>query len=237
MHIPSACLLQCKCLHVLEWVPASLCWQIVFTANLKIGHFLIDCVAVRRRLAGCSTSSGSASGDLPAAGQTFSPLNSFFSTSTLSSRWAETPLSGWCPLSTRTPWFSFHRKKSSTRSASTTAAATGSVAKVCFSFFSFFVSTIFLWRCLSLCCWQDWCWLWCLCVRGTLYIEISRTSCLVCLPLSRNCSSLGIFALSSLEKGPREKEYFLRHCPNPPPLPLPNWGKFVHFSKTPKAST
>ena len=186
----------------------------------NLGHFLIDCVAVRRRLAGCSTSSRSSPGDLPAAGQRFPPLNSFFSTSTLSSRWAETPLSGWCPPSTRTPWFSFHRKKSSTRSASTTAAATGSVAKVCFSFFSFFVSPIFLWRCLSLCCWQDWCWLWCLCVRGTLYIEISRTSCLVCLPLSRNCSSLGIFALSSIGKGPREKEcFFFRHCPNSPPLP------------------
>ena len=64
----------------------------------------------------------------------FSP-QLFFSTTTLSSRWVETPLSGWCPPSTRTPWFSFHRKKSSTRSASTTAAATGSVAKVCFSFF------------------------------------------------------------------------------------------------------
>ena len=101
--------------------------------NLR--HFLIDCVAVRRRLAGCSASSGSSPGDLPAAGQTFSPLNFFSPTSTLSSRWAETPLSGWCPPSTRTPWFSFHRKKSSTRSASTTAAATGSVAKVCFSFF------------------------------------------------------------------------------------------------------
>ena len=101
----------------------------------NLGHFLIDCVAVRRRLAGCSTSSRSSPGDLPTAGQRFSPLNSFFSTTTLSSRWAETPLSGWCPPSTRTPWFSFHRKKSSTRSASTTAAATGSVAKVCFSFF------------------------------------------------------------------------------------------------------
>ena len=101
----------------------------------NLGHFLIDCVAVRRRLAGCSASSGSSPGDLPAAGQTFSPLNFFSPTSTLSSRWAETPLSGWCPPSTRTPWFSFHRKKSSTRSASTTAAATGSVAKVCFSFF------------------------------------------------------------------------------------------------------
>ena len=156
----------------------------------------------------------------------FLPSILFFSTSTLSSRWAETPLSGWCPLSTRTPWFSFHRKKSSTRSASTTAAATGSVAKVCFSFFSFFVSTIFLWRCLSLCCWQDWCWLWCLCVRGTLYIEINRTSCLVCLPLSRNCSSLGIFALSSIGKGPREKEcFFFRHSPNSPLFPNSGNGK------------
>ena len=109
----------------------------------NLGHFLIDCVAVRRRLAGCSASSGSSPGDLPAAGQTFSPLNFFSPTSTLSSRWAETPLSGWCPPSTRTPWFSFHRKKSSTRSASTTAAATGSVAKVCFSF-SFFRLNNFL---------------------------------------------------------------------------------------------
>ena len=182
----------------------------------NLGHFLIDCVAVRRRLAGCSASSGSSPGDLPAAGQTFSHLN-FFSPTTLSSRWAETPLSGWCPPSTRTPWFSFHRKKSSTRSASTTAAATGSVAKVCFSFFrlnNFLVkvSVSVLLAGLVLIVVS-------LCQRYALHRDQPHLLPSL-LEYQQELFFSGSFCTFLLRKGSQRKRmFFFRLCSNSPPLP------------------
>ena len=185
----------------------------------NLGHLLIDCVAVRRRLAGCSTSSRSSPGDLSAAGQTFSPLNYFFSTSTLSSRWAETPLSGWCPPSTRTPWFSFHRKKSSTRSASTTAAATGSVAKVCFSFSFFRLNNFLVKVSVSVLLAGLVLIVVSLCQRYALHRDQPHLLPSL-LASQQELFFSGNFCTFLHRKGTQRKRmFFFRHCPNSPPLP------------------
>ena len=154
----------------------------------------------------------------------FLPSILFFSTSTLSSRWAETPLSGWCPPSTRTPWFSFHRKKSSTRSASTTAAATGSVAKVCFSFSFFRLNNLLVKVSVSVLLAGLVLIVVSLCQRYALHRDQPHLLPSL-LASQQELFFSGNFCTFLYRKESRRKRmFFFRHCSNSPPLP--QFGQF-----------